>query len=68
MDQRLVVQKGLTWSYQMVRTQILMRAILAAAIGSHQDSRTHSSQVIISSLSQITRCLDSVSDNYQAGK
>ena len=33
-------------------------------ISARQDKRTRSSQVVIVSWSQITRCLDSASDNY----
>ena len=52
-----------------MQTQILIvSAFSAASISAHQDRRTRSLQMLTSPLSQITRCLDSTSDNYQAGE
>ena len=59
---------SMTYVYQIVQTQILVAALSATLISSHQDNRVRSSQVPKISLSQITRCLDSASDNYQAGE
>ena len=59
---------GMTYVYQIMQTQVLVAAISAALISSHQDSRARSSQVPKISMSQITRCLDSAGDNYQAGE
>ena len=66
MDQCLVM--GVTYLYQIMQTQVLVTAISATPISSHQDNRTRSSQKIILSLSQITRCLDSSSDKAPAEK
>ena len=72
MDQRLAGMVGLvvsmTYVYQIMQTQVLVTAVSATLISSHQDNRTRSAQVIIISPLQITRCLDSASDNYQAGE
>ena len=59
---------SMTYVYQIMQTQILVAALSAALISSHQDNRERSSQVPKTSLLQITRCLDSASDNYQAGE
>ena len=66
MDQCLVM--GMIYLYQILQTQVLVTAISATPISSHQDNRTRSSQKIILSLSQITRCLDSSSDKTPAEK
>ena len=58
----------MTYVYHIMQTQILVAALSATLISSHQDNRVRSSQVPKNSLSQITRCLDSASDNYQAGE
>ena len=48
---------------------LIVAANSATPISAHQaDSRARSLQVPKISLSQITRCLDSASDNYQAGE
>ena len=62
MDQCLEV--GMTYIYQIMQTQILVAAILAAVPISarYQDKTTRSLQVPNISLLQITRCLDSSSD------
>ena len=67
-DQCLV--GGMTYSYQAMQTQVLIRVAANSArpISARQDNRARSSQVPKISLSQITRCLDSASDNYQAGE
>ena len=59
---------GMTYVYQIMQTQVLVTALSATHISSHKDNRERSSQVPKISLSQITRCLDSASDNYQAGE
>ena len=59
---------GMTYIYQIMQTQVLVTALSATPISSHQDNRERSSQVPKISLSQITRCLDSASDNYQASE
>ena len=64
----LVLVLRMTYVYQIMQTQVLEAAVSAALISSHQDNRTRSSLVLLISLLQITRCLDSVSDNYQAGE
>ena len=66
MDQRLVV--GVTYLYQIVQTQLVVAAVSATPISAHKDNSTRSSQVMLSLSSQITRRLDSVSDNYQASE
>ena len=66
MDQCLVM--GMTYLYQIMQTQVLVKAISATLFSSHQDNRERSSQVLLISLSRITRCLDSASDNYQVGE
>ena len=52
----------------MQKNFLIVAANSATPISAHQDSRARSSQVPRISLSQITRCLDSASDNYQAGE
>ena len=59
---------GMTYIYQIMQTQVLVTAVSATPISSHQDNRERSSQVPKISLSQITRCLDSAIDNYQASE
>ena len=59
---------GMTYVYQIKQTQVIVAALSATLISSHQDSRARSSQVPKISMSQITRCLDSAGDNYQAGE
>ena len=59
---------GMTYVYQIMQTQVLVSAISAALISSHQDNRVRSSQVPKISVSQITRFLESASDNYQASE
>ena len=59
---------SMSYVYQIMQTQILVAALSATLISSHQDNRVRSSQVPKLSLSQITRCLDSASDNYQASE
>ena len=68
MDQCLAV--GLTYLYQIMQTQLMVAAVSATLINAHQDNSTRSSQemIMIVSWSQIMRCLDSASDNYQAGE
>ena len=51
-----------------MQTQVLIAAISAAPISSHQDNRERSSQAPQASLLQITRCLDSSSDKTPAEK
>ena len=57
---------GMTYLYQIMPTltKLMVEALLAKLISARQDNRTRSSQVVIVSRSQITRCLDSASDNY----
>ena len=55
---------GMTCLYQIMPTQLVVAAVSAKLISARQDKRTRSSQVVIVSRSQITRCLDSASDNY----
>ena len=57
---------GMTYVYQMMQTQVLVAAVSATPISSHQDTRTRSSQVPHISLLQITRCLDPSSDKTPA--
>ena len=60
---------SMTYVYQTMQTKGLkVPANSATLISSHQDNRVRSSQVPKLSLSQITRCLDSASDNYQASE
>ena len=59
---------GMTYVYQIMQTQVLVTAFSATLTSSHQDNKERSSQVPKISLSQITRCLDSASDNYQASE
>ena len=59
---------SMTYVYHIIQTGIIVAAVSATLISSHQDNRVRSSQVPKLSLSQITRCLDSASDNYQAGE
>ena len=66
MDQRLVM--GMTYTYQIMQTHIFVEALSATLISFHQDNRERSSPATTISLLQIMRCLDSVSDNYQAGE
>ena len=66
LDQCLVL--GMTYGYQIMQTQVLVTPISATPISSHQDNSARSSQVPQNSMLQITRCLDSASDNYQAGE
>ena len=62
-DQCLAV--GMTYLYQIMPTQLMVAAVSAKLISARQDKiSTRSSQVVIVSWSQITRCLDSASDNY----
>ena len=61
-DQCLAVR--MTYLYQIMQTQLVVAAVSAKLISARQDKRTRSSQVVIVSWSQITRCLDSASDNY----
>ena len=65
-DPCLVV--GMTYVYQIMQTQVLVAAVSAAPISSHQDNRARSSQAPKTSLLQITRCLDSSSDKTPAEK
>ena len=51
-----------------MQTQVLIAAVSAAPISSHQDNRERSSQAPKASLLQITRCLDSSSDKTPAEK
>ena len=68
LDQRLAV--AVTFIYQIMQTQVLVAAILAAVPISarYQDKTTRSSQVPEISVLQITRCLDSSSDKTPAEK
>ena len=66
LDQFLVV--GVTYVYQIMQTQVLVTAVSATPISSHQDNRARSSQAPKTSLLQITRCLDSSSDKTPAEK
>ena len=59
---------GMTYTYQIMQTQVLVTALSATPISYQQDNRERSSQVPKISLSQITRCLDFASDNYQASE
>ena len=59
---------GMTYTYQIMQTQVLVTALSATPISSQQNNRERSSQVPKISLSQITRCLDFASDNYQASE
>ena len=59
---------GVTYIYQIMQTQVIIQAISATPISSHQDNRERSSQVPQISLLQITRCLDSSSDKIPAEK
>ena len=59
---------GMTYTYQIMQTQVLVTALSATPISSQQDNKERSSQVPKISLSQITRCLDFASDNYQASE
>ena len=63
-DQCLAV--GMTYIYMIMQTQVLVGAVSATPISSHQDNRERSSQVPQISLLQITRCLDSSSDKIPA--
>ena len=58
----------LTYVYQMMQTQVLVTAVSATPISSHQDNRKRSSQAPKTSVLQITRCLDSSSDKTPAEK
>ena len=64
----LCLVMGMTYIYQIMQTQIVVAAISATPISSHQDNRARSSQVPHISLLQITRCLDSSSDKTPAEK
>ena len=64
----LCLVMGMTYIYQIMQTQIVVAAISATPISSHQDNRARSSQVPYISLLQITRCLDSSSDKTPAEK
>ena len=67
MDQCLVM--GMTYGYQKMQTQVLVvAAVSATPISSHQDDRARSSHAPKGSLLQITRCLDSSSDKTPAEK
>ena len=66
MDQCLVM--GVTYVYQIMQSQVLVAAVSATPISSHQDNRARSSQASKTSLLQITRCLDSSSDKTPAEK
>ena len=66
MDQCLVLR--MTYIYMIMQTQIIAAAIWKTFISAHQDNRARSSQVLVISRLQITRCLDSASENYQAGE
>ena len=59
---------GVTYLYQIMQTQVLVAAVSATPISSHQDNRARSSQAPKTSLLQITRCLDSSSDKTPAEK
>ena len=64
----LCLVMGMTYIYQIMQTQILVAAISATPISSHQDNRARCSQVPHISQLQITRCLDSISDKTPAEK
>ena len=64
----LCLVMGMTYIYQIMQTQIVVAAISATPISSHQDNRARSSQVPHISLLPITRCLDSSSDKTPAEK
>ena len=67
LDPRLVM--GMTYIYQIMQTQIIIvAAVSATPISSHQDNRARSSQAPTTSQLQITRCLDSNSDKIPAEK
>ena len=51
-----------------MQTHVLVAAISATPINFRRDNSTRSSQVPQNSMLQITRCLDSASDSYQAGE
>ena len=51
-----------------MQTQIIVAAISATPISSHQDNTSRPSQVPDISVLQITRCLDSSSDKIPAEK
>ena len=51
-----------------MQTQVLVAAVSAAPISSHQDNRARSSQAPKTSLLQISRCLDSSSDQTPAAE
>ena len=60
---------SMTYVYQTMQTKGLkVPSLSATLISSHQDNKARSSQVPKISLSQITRCLDSASDNYQSSE
>ena len=59
---------GVTYTYQVMQTQFLVLAVSAPPTITHQENRARSSQVIMISLSQITRCLHSSSDKTPAEK
>ena len=59
---------GMTYIYMIMQTQVLVAALSATPISSHQDNRERSSQAPKASLLQITRCLDSSSDKTPAEK
>ena len=59
---------GVTYLYQIMQTQVLVAAVSATPISSHQDNRARSSQAPKTSVLQITRCLDSSSDKTPAEK
>ena len=61
-DQCLALR--MTYLYQIMQTQLVVAAVSAKLISARQEKRTRSSQVVIVSMSQITKCLDSASDNY----
>ena len=65
-DQCLVVGLGMTYVHQVLVAAVTANS--AIPISAHQDKRARSSQVKRVSMFQITRCLDSASDNYQAGE
>ena len=60
---------GDIWISKDINKSPLSRSNLGKKpISSHQDNRARSSQVLLISPLQTTRCLDSASDNYQAGE
>ena len=68
MDQCLVDGFFMTYVYQMMIAGVVAISAIAISAHVHQDKRARSSQVKRDSMLKITRCLDSASDNYQAGE